>query len=266
MAEQMFYPFDSMSAFVAEARKNVKYTEASRGADEWRGGLSFDQACKKALTGDLEAVPAAERMYDQIDAEFVVTPGRVNKMDVAGYFPIIPTFLAGDPLCMRRFEQVESDAMPVKVMFSCCVSGGFSADVLRNRGAAVLALVMKLSEVRPVELWVYADLYGKGGACMPAVRIPTGPLDLSAACHAMANPGFLRQTCFGFAEAHGFQGSWAWTSSPDSPDARRKTEKLLGIGPDDLLIPGGYLMDKLVTKPVEWVRAQLQRFCPQEVQ
>ena len=55
---------------------------------------------------------------------------------------------------MRQWDYGPSDASPVAVWVDLTCSGGFSAKDMEKRGTAILALVMKLKAIRPVDLYL----------------------------------------------------------------------------------------------------------------
>lgn len=238
-------------------------------ADSWTNYQTYAQAQVNLLKGRLDVVPEAEKLLEKFSAEAIETHRQVWRHSVAGYFPCVPSFLSDSPESMRIREETQDNASPVRVFASVCVSGGIDSHDLRKRGIAILALCQKLQEIRPVELWVYADLQGRntrdgtGNCCIPCVKVETAPLDLSTATYALTDAGFLRQLCFAFGEdGRGFSGRWAWTLDPRSQEAAEKRKRAFQATDDDLIIPGGFNSDPLVRNPVAWVNEQLKRFAP----
>jgi hypothetical protein len=233
---------------------------SERTASAWNGNESWDQAKQSLLKGRMSVVPKAAKLMDKLAANSIELTTSQWEQSVAGYIPCVPAFLAGHPDNMYRLTDVETDRSPVRIFASVCVSAGIDADDLEKRGTAILALCQKLGSVRPIELYAYADMGGRGWACMPCVKIETSPLDLATATYALSAPAFLRQLCFGWANQYGWSGQWAWDESPQSAESRRRTSELLRITDSDLLIPGGFATDPLIRKPVEWINEQVARF------
>jgi hypothetical protein len=251
---------------LADATKGLRdYTSAG----SWTGYESAEQARVSARRGRPEAVAAAQALLDQVDAAGIQTYRPRWQADVMGALPDVPRYVAGAPDCMMRPDRRESESAPIKVFVSVCVSAGVSATGLQARGNALLALALKLSQSRPVELWLYADMGAGAGrgekrAIIPMVAIPTGPMDLAAASYAMTAPGFLRQLCMTYAMPEGFTGDWAWDSSPSHSEAEtayeQRLKEALGASADDVVIYGGHIAHKLIAQPVEWVTEQLARY------
>lgn len=242
-------------------------------ASAWTGNESAASARKLAREGRPSAVRAAQALLDEIDAQGIQTYRPRWAPDVYGAMPDVPRYLAGAPDCMLRPDRRESESAPVKLFISMCVSAGVRAHQLEARGHAVLALAIKLSQFRPVELWAYADMEGSAsegasrGAYIPMIQIPTSPLDMAAASYALTSAGFLRQLCFAAAVPEGFYGSWAWRATPSYSAVEgayeRRIKEALGVGEDDLIVYGGHINNKLIAQPVAWVTEQLQRYMGQ---
>lgn len=261
--------YDSVGEFSAALnRTEAKHREQHR-PSSFNGNTTLADAQAGMLKGNLSEVPAAEKLLDSLlDApvEFDVPQWELS---VAGQMACVPAYLAGHPESMYRRVEVRSERAPVRIYASVCVSGGLSTDQLRQRGTSILALAMRLAEIRPVELHLFADMgnYGGSTAFMPVIRLDTSPLDLCAASYCLTHPGFLRQACFTWAEwaskqtvGKGWDGAWAWNTDPNSAESLRKTRDLLKAGPDDLVIPGGFAHDPMITQPVKWLNDKIAKY------
>lgn len=253
--------YDSLGEFHASLPTGA--TPSNRQAESWNGNQTYEQARDNLFQGDPKAVERSNKILDQLDADGIELAQSYWDNDRVGFIPCIPSFLAGSPESMRRLQEFQTETAPIKIFASVCLSGGFSAKSLETRGTAILALARKLSAIRAVELWVYADMHGKkidetGNCAIPVIKIDTSPLDLTTASYAMANAGFLRQLCFAWGDARGFTGGWAWGTPPD--DASKNLRKCLAIGEKDLLIHGAYLTDALMNDPLQWVNDQVRKY------
>ncbi len=224
----------------------------------WTGGDSCESLAVKLRKGDLSLVDKAVKITDRIDglnlpllprAETVRSPfgGRVNLSD----------WLSNSPTPMRRRVKRESDLTPLKIAVSIAASGGITALELENRGIAILALVMQVQKVRPVELSIFADMCStKDGWVYPVVRIDSTPLDLSTAVVLLAHTGVFRHYFMGWCRDNvGYAGNWPTDYRKDNYDAKRRER--LGMTKDDIVLDGVYLGDE--TSAVEWVKTQLTK-------
>ena len=252
--------FDSIGEFCAALDKLPTEGQYKRNSNnEWCGG-TYDEARRDVMTGHLDVVPRANALVDKLVGEGVELEASVWEQSVAGYLPCVPAYLSGAPDCMFNQNKVPSETAPVRIYASCCCSAGVDVEDLEKRGTTILALAMKLTAIRPVELYVYADMGGTGYALMPCMKIETSPLDLASATYAMSHAAFLRRLCFVWAEQYKWEGSWAWELDPTSDKAQAKTRAALGLTDDDLLICGGYSADPLIEQPVEWLNEQVSKF------
>lgn len=260
MTKSVIATYESIGAFCAALDTEVTADKKAQAGSEWQGGQSWEQARKSILEGHMEVVPKADALIEQLAGASIELDQAQWELSMAGAFPCVPAYLADSPESMFRQVQVKTETAPVRVFASVCCSAGVKPEQLEARGTTILALCMKLTSIRPVELYVYADMGGRGHALMPCVKLETSPLDLSTATYALSHTSFLRQLCFSWAYGKDWDGSWAWGASPTDADSIRQTSEALGVGEHDLLIPGGHLTDPLITRPVEWINEQIARF------
>lgn len=249
--------FDSIGDF---RRVLDKITPDDGDASEWTGNESFADAKRNLLTGKLESAQAADKLIDKLTGESVELDTPQWQQSVAGYFPCVPAYVAGFPDAMWTQAIVSSDRAPVRVFASVCCSSGVDASDLEKRGVAILALCQKLQSVRPVELFIFADMGDSGHALMPCIKIETSPLDLATATYTLSAAGFLRQLCFKWAQQYGWGGRWAWNMDPRDSTAQKKTKQALRLNDNDLYIPGGYSSDPLIKNPVAWINEQVAKY------
>lgn len=252
--------YESVKEFFDSLPKDAK---KARGAENWNGNQTYSQARKMLWQGDSDAVERSEKLLDQMEASGIELQTEYWDNDLAGAIPCIPSYLAGSPESMRRLVESTSETSPVKIFTSVCLSGGFSASEIEKRGTAILALVRKLSLIRPVELHIYADMHGRatddtGDCAIPVIKLDTAPLDLTTVSYALANPGFLRQLCFAWGDARGFDGAWAWRGSPATYTTRIR--EVLKAETQDMVINGAYLSDDLMRNPLKWVNDQVVKY------
>ena len=254
--------YESIGEFAAKLDRLPAGHKKSE-AKAWNGNETFEQARQSLVKGKLSVVPKANALMDKLAGDAIELGHTQWEQSVAGFIPCVPAFLSGSPESMYRPTEVQSDRAPVRIFASVCVSAGIGTEDLEKRGIAILALCQKLSNIRPVELYIYADMGGSGWACIPCVKVETSPLDLSTATYALSGAAFLRQLCFGWAAEHEWSGQWAWDRDPNDSTAKQKTSELLGLGETDLLIPGGYSSDPIIKKPVEWLNKQIAKYTEQ---
>lgn len=254
--ESVITHYDSIGEF-RRVLDTITRDASDARAREWTGNESWASAKRNLLVGKLESVPKASALLDKLAEHSIELEQTVWEPSVAGAFPLVPAFLSGQPETMLRPVPTATDRSPVRIYASVCCSGGVDAAGLEKRGVAILALCQKLGAVRPIELFVYADMGGPGHAFMPCIKVETSPLDLATATFALTSAGFLRQLCFGWASQYGWSGNWAWGDAPTSANSQRRSREALGLSETDLLIPGGFLTDPLIKRPVEWINEKV---------
>lgn len=272
--------FDSLADLKAFTRPAMTH-EPSQGGF-WYGGITGEQSVAMLTTGDTACVAEAERMLTQFDLH-MATSGRQLDLSPAGFMPCVPVYIGGEPECMYDLVDCESDASPMKIIVNPTSSAGVDADTLRQRGTIILAAVMALAAVRPVQLEVMCMMdsaktfqlppaagTSKRRLCsvsMMRVAINSAPLDLASAGYALSHPGFVRHVLYGLCvDQFGASGSWPRVDGATMSNTRGEatevvTLELLGEDPaQTLLIPAVYLHDPIVNEPKRWVSEVLAKY------
>jgi len=134
---------------------------------------------------------------------------------------------------------------------------------MEKRGATIAALVARLAQRRPVELWISAELGDPERLYM--ARVPTAPLDVNAVGYALAGVGVLRRLLFGIHYLNGGSHTIPWPKpsgfTVGSPAWAGKLREGLGLGPHDVYIPPGFGSPEdhpALADPVRWVIERAQ--------
>ena len=243
----------------------------------WDNNVGTQRAIDLCLTGDESAVAASDVLLSKMEEHILMPSTRALWTDdVAGAFPNIPAYISGQPLNMRTRTKHQIDSAPLAIMVDLGISAAISAEQVRNRGTAILALVRALSAHRPIELWAMdfgaADEQSAGwsstnrtNCVIVAARIETSPLDLSTACYALTHPAFVRQVLFSLeSKYHGFLGGWPF--SVNRALSRHEMEVLCApMWPhvsETLALPGLHVADQSMRDPEAWLKRQLAEHDP----
>ena len=256
-------------------QSSIKSTGYS--SPDWDFKLGLEKAIDYCFTGDTSAVAESDALLARMEEHIQMPSTRAHwESAVAGAFPDIPAFLSGQPLNMRMRTKVQTESAPIAIMVDLGISGGISAQQVRNRGIAILALTRALAAHRPVELWALdfgaADEGGssfgrssKSNAVCVAAKIETSPLDLAAASYALTHPAFVRQVLFGLeTHYHDFVGGWPFSLGR----ALTRMEMEMLLRPvfthvqETLALPGLHLADQSMNDPEGWLRKQLAEHDP----
>lgn len=245
--------FASVAALAREtAARDALNTYQDRSGPRWYNNETGAETLAFCDRGDDRLVAEAERLIEQLSAS-IELPDMAWQSDVCGAYPVVAEFLSGNPDCMRRRAACERELAPISIYVDVASSWQVTADMLQRRGVAILALVMGLSRVRPVDLSVVSTLgMQRGeGAHVVVAPINTRPIDLASACYALTSSGFSRRICLGIAKATGgHTGKW-----PD-PAA---VPAMLGVGASDLFIKNAHVDDAMLVNPVAWVQREIDR-------
>lgn len=257
----MLKRFESIPAFVDAASKapEHKFGESA----SWYGNITFKRAQKLALAGDESLVPKAQDLLDKLETTDVETRGRRWSPAPCGAYPVIAEVLAGEPMCMRMPLQADYDTAPLNVYVGINCSAIIDAEQTLNRGVAILALIMKLQQVRPVTLRLITTMHGvSDGNCVFDITLGSTPLDLSVACFTLTHTGFDRHLTHSLAKhLDKFNGKWAKLGWLDTPQLR----KYVGMSDKDLYVPPSHATDtQVLTDPLSWVNDKVKHYTQQE--
>lgn len=260
--------FDSVAALRTEAieRQCTKGYE-NRAMDEWCGETEA-QTLARSAKGDLSLVPEAEALIERLSTGIETRRFETARVVVGSRYAV-PDVILGRPRAMRRKRHVKTEHAPVTLLVVSTSSGATSADALRARGAAALALTMVLARNRPVHLFTVSILEGEdaSGETVFATRIETAPLDLAIAAYALTSAGFDRRLNHGIAwRVNGCRGSWPSEYYKDANAYYESLRERLAVGAkaDSLVIRSASLYEPIITDPVAWLNDTIAGFNAEE--
>lgn len=257
------------SAYIEHCGMPLERPAASRrfnhydNSPSWYGGESAWDSVRYAELGRLDLVPKAEKLLSELDLA-IATPEPVWNPSPVGYYLDVGDYLADAPDCMRTIEFEADERAPITILATTTSSAGISADTLQKRGTVILALVMALSRIRPVNLQQLTFTHGvEGGETIITSGINTAPLDLARACYVLTSAGFARRLTYGIAEKlNRFNGMWpnAYRYGQPRPYLEYLKRVLTPDPSKTLIIGAAELGDELLRNPVEWVTKQVNHF------
>lgn len=251
--------YESLAEFVNHAESILPESDD---ISSWAGDESNNSSVLLARNGDESLVAGAEKLLEEI-ASVENHDGIAWVNSPAGAYPVVPEFIAGRPDCMRQQERV-TDSTPISIYVCTTSSGGVGTETLLKRGTVILALLMKLQTIRPVELFLTVELGTyKGLSAYQVIPVDSKPLSISQAAYLLTSAGFARNLTYSVSHLElKDDGSWPWLyttkRSDDEYDETMKT--VLNMGDSDLYIKCAFLYDELLKHPVEWINAQLARY------
>lgn len=236
----------------------------------WAGGRKLHEAIEFTKCGADEAdTKIAKDLIEKIDASFRDRESQQWVPSVCGAYPIVPEFLMGLPQNMRQRMPVEDMRAPVKICVEVTVSAGCERNTIVERGAAVAALAMRMSEERPTELHLLYAMKDTAqdaqyGELMTLVRMSSSPLSLSHCVAVMADPSFCRMVqfahMFGQTKSNG-KTSIPWIGGVQTKERDKLIRSAFNLTPHDVIVEGGHLtyQNEIVRDSIKWVHDQLER-------
>lgn len=199
------YQFDDLVEIVDYVKRTPRVwgQEASRSNYErsWTLGVGWEQSLRMARDGWEEGIRNIYALAATVPNNVV----RTREMDVAGDYPDVPRYLAGDPFNMvrRGKERVPKPSMTIvsSIGANCNVTG----KQIANFGAAIVALVDRLESkgvrVELIGVWRSTNLRDGSSFCFSwTVKNPEDHLDLAAVAFGLGHPAMLRRLGFAVME------------------------------------------------------------------
>jgi hypothetical protein len=235
----------------------------------WAGGRDLAESIKYIRDGatvNERGYRTTRELIDKIDSGLHDRHVVQWMPSVVGAYPIVPEYLAGEPGHMRMRQLVESEAAPVRVVVEVMVSAGVGEDAIIRRGAAIAALVMRMSEERPVELWASYHTVSHAipeFVCTGRVQLDSHPISLAQCVAVLTSTSFARTVCFNHVSTVTGESliGGGWEGTVGSEKRGKLLRRLLQLEPQDVFMQGGYLDDAELFErdPVAWVNAQLEK-------
>ena len=178
--------------------------------ESWAGTKDFAQALdmalrrgwpegRKLLSESLVAIRPRPKVYESLEFE------------VAGAFPCVPMFCAGDPAFMISDPgaSIRSAKPIVRIDYNHWVHAGVDINSMMLRGAAIVSLADTLERQGfSIELRIVGNskeaYHGRKTFRYSIVyKLAGEPLDLDRAAFAIAHPASMRRLAFAIMEQHG---------------------------------------------------------------
>ena len=238
--------FESVSQFMKAFQELTPRFMPS--GSSWAGDETFASIQNKVTNGDSSNLAKMYALIEKIDAN-VHVEHRTWEASVIGAYPCVPDYLSGNPLNMRRMLPVVTDNSPITVHFDSTVSAGVPANDLLKRGLAIIALVTKLKEIRPVDLVLHNSTRDKNNKpVMLSIVLDTNPISYAHLLPVLSNPAFVRLLMFEYMIQK--------MNLPSIPFGDIK--KTLVLQSSDIVIPALYGV--WTEEPVKWINKQLAKY------
>jgi hypothetical protein len=224
--------------------------------------MTYQQSINALRDGDMSGVAASDKLLTEMEALVPVSQSWRTHNSVVGMCPNVPQYLAGNPYNMRLKRRCATATAPLSIFVELVGSAGIDARTCLKRGAAMLALVRMLANLRPVELWCLIAIGQRNSRSTLCVRLDTQPLDLARGAHIFTHPSVFRALGYRSLEhefyPRGWNGDWAF--GDHALHVRKAAEsyrRLLKPGSDVLFVPPVHANDAYLTQPAKWLRAMI---------
>jgi hypothetical protein len=159
---------------------------------DWYGGMTYERSLEAVRSGDSAGVVASDKLPGEMESLVPVSQCWRTVDSVVGMCPNVPQYLSGSPYSMRLKRRCATATAPLSVFVELVASAGIDAATCLKRGAAILAMVRMLANLRPVELWCVIAIGQRNLRSSLCVRLDTAPLDLARAAHMLTHPSVFR--------------------------------------------------------------------------
>ena len=258
--------FDSPEEFVESHEKHCGFNYELLHPEEWQGGRA--SVCRETLrNGCLDNLDNAKEIMSKLDISDLLTSNMpLLENDMVGFVPNVSAYIAGQPETMFTMIESEQQALntPIRVFVETTVSAGITHEQLTQRGTSILAFVLAMNTVRPVELYTISVVQSDNasGTFGHAVRLPN-PMDLSRAVWMLTNPGYARGLMFSYMNylsgVHPYTGPWPFGSNPTKNRYTECMRDVFSMADNDIFLKGGYLFDHdMLNNPIAWVNKMVR--------
>lgn len=169
---------------------------------------SFEETVTLTKTGWKEGREKLSAGLDSANLVQTNTTYRAESLDVAGAYPIIPAYIAGDPLHMATLGDAERATRPIyRFIVSISTSSMVSGETMIRRGAAILSWIDRL-EANGARCEIIIVNANKGRGNGPdyfvnfVAKRADEPLEIDRLAFILLHPSMLRRIGFGWQEKH----------------------------------------------------------------
>lgn len=264
--------FDSFSEAMEVCEKQRKPRKDSM-FSPWAGGITgWDHAREMNSKGYEAGAKKLTKSFDAASLATMTTQGEEMQLDYVGFTPCVPSFLAGEPMHMRRRVEAETSKAPITIVVGSGSSGGIDVKDMEERAAAIACLILYLSVYRAVTVYSTCFIQSTNGAdnfkdtdyYFPMIKIGTTPMELPQLAWQLVHPFNARGVIYsltnigsnGIGWAH-FNGKSAYLM--EAKELREVAAPILGLLEDDILIPDCKLRDKDMANPEQWAKTRMRQ-------
>ena len=182
--------------------------------------FSYHDTIKMVRSGWAEGVRDVAFNTDKINSALDEASGYAIEYDTAGDYIDMGAYLEGVPECFGKITSAEGPKESVRIVASITASSIVHEDHIKNRGAAICALIDQLRKTHFVSLDITVSSRGIMGKNLRTIFHVDMQNDYSRDLIAfyLAHPGMLRRVWFAIAEiALGYKNCVTYGHPHDDP-------------------------------------------------
>lgn len=235
----------------------IEHTKFDTTPRDFNAFVSFDKAVEYGRVGFDAIMPRVQTILSKIDdtVELPDIRGYAWMPNTTGAYVSVPAYLSSAPNPMRNRRKVIKETAPIKIYVTSLFPAWCSVEQLLTRYSAILAYLMLIESVRPVDLYLVGSMRLEGqeiNGRIPVIHMPSKPIQLSLAAFTM-HPSFVRQLVFTYGEARMKVPSYI-------PLLRHREDDImaaLNLDAEDIYLPMVDREDILMTEPEAWVKGMI---------
>ena len=221
--------------------------------------------------GDPSIVPMVNDALSRITQGLNLEPVLRYLPSVAGSRVSVPTYLAGNPQCMRRRQTTEFTTRHVCIYIEACVMGDIGREDIRARNTAIIGLIEALRMQRIAAdifaSWDWGTWADSDGDHWQVVKLETRPLDLPNIAACLSEAAFSMSYVMGGVidsdRTGGVSRSFKSCECGRTAEGKKRFEAIyrekVGLNPTDVYIPEIRPTDQVVTDPIGWIERQISQ-------
>lgn len=238
----------------------------------------FNHTADLAIHGDSRYLAGVEELMERIEANTYSIQAKTQISDVWGQRLAMGEWLAGSPTCFRRHKKA-SQLSSVPFSIYLCIGMGMrvTPELQKQRGLAVAALAMKLSAIRPVDMYIideniYPAVMWKDGSWRPeeiactAIKLDTAPCNLAQLAYCASSSAVTTDIIYKLANLIGHHTiNWP-RMRYDFDKSKEYATTVLGLlgetTPESAIYLSGTINEEVqaFSDPVQWVNEQMIKY------
>ena len=203
--------------FITESGENAVFKgehcldskDTGRYSEEFTKTKSFEEAAGLLLNGWTEKAQELEKRVKAVRRDMTPVMARTLQVGMAGFQPIVPLFLAGQPAAMLGSKMQPKKQKVVTVVKSISYPGYVDASMWTEEGIKALSLVMNLEKNGyRCNVDIIRAGYdsrrddGYGVSCRVRIKHANERLNVSKLAFSMCHPSMQRRMMFRFTETY----------------------------------------------------------------